>query len=345
MKIAHWCCAAMVVLTPATLLAEERPTAEELLSAYEKSVEQLSRVRIERKQKGPARGPFDFEWTVLRDAGRWKIEKTFVPNGNRPAAKRTKEQTLVGNELVTLSLRYNQDDNPRIGALTAHLERVASRSWIRLGPNGVLFGRVPGDGGVPVWTVMRESGTLERLPKTELVNGTETYVLKSRGKYGEHKLWLDPASGSLPRRIEVTKVAGNLFNEQQLGTAPVADAQPNPRAPNAAVQLPSPSGFSTLIDNIQIENKDGKFVITGFEEKGSITHADGKIVNQNKTEIKFDVVDVNPPVFPENAFRFEVEIPNGTLVSVVDDLPPGYQGPAKTEHEWVDGKIRALTGR
>lgn len=350
MKTAPWFCAAIIAITPAALLSDERPTADELLTAYEKSVEQFSRARMERKQKGPPRGGYDFEWTIFRDGPRWKVDKWFVPNGNRPgpngnrpAAKRSREQTLIGNEIVTLTLRYDPpDDQPRIGILSANLERVASRSWVRLGPVGVLFGRMTGDAGLPLWTIMRESGSLELLPKTEIIDGVETYVLRSRGKYGEHKVWLDPASGRLPRRIEIEKVSGNLLDEQQLGTAPAPNtaAPPKQAPPVRAPVMQLTRGFSTRIDKVKIEKKEGLFVITGYEEEGGITTADGKAATRKRTEIQFQVVEVNPQKFPENAFRFDVEIPNGTIVAVTDNDPPGYQGPVKTEHEWVDGKIR-----
>ena len=51
-----------------------------------------------------------------------------------------------------------------------------------------------GDGGLPLWTVMGEDTKLELAPEPEKIAGVETWVLKSRGKYGEHKVWFDPAS-------------------------------------------------------------------------------------------------------------------------------------------------------
>jgi hypothetical protein len=199
-----------------------------------------------------------------------------------------------------------------------------------------------GDAGLPLWSVMRGAASLELLPQTEIVAGVETYVLKSSGKYGEHQLWLDLASGGLPRRIEIHKQAGNLFNDEQLGTSPAPDTEARPDA-SRPLALPARREYSSRIDKIQIEKREGAFVITGFEDEFSITYATGKVL-ERRSEFKAGVVDINPE-FPENAFRFDVAIPNGTRVSVVENFPLEYQGRIDSNHEWVDGKIRERVGK
>src|SRR5262245_39218725 len=47
MNLVRWLAALLIVVLAADASAGERPTGEELLTAYEKSVEKLSRVRIE----------------------------------------------------------------------------------------------------------------------------------------------------------------------------------------------------------------------------------------------------------------------------------------------------------
>jgi len=356
MKAALWFCVVILALTPAAGLCEERPTADELLAAFEKSVGKLDRVKIEWNVKGRERAPFDQELTLFRDGSRWKTDRLLIPIGDRPNQK-VREQTLIGDEIVSVSLRYDPvDDKPRLGffGLTAFRDRIATRTWSHIGCP-ILFGRTVGELGSPLWTVMREAGSLELLPQTEMIDGIETYVLKSRGKFGEHKLWLDPASGALPRRIEVHKLPGDLLNDEQLGTATApANAEPQP---GTGRQIPRPvmrphREYWTRIDKIQIENQKGIFVITGYEDEGRITFVDDKPPPDGdakktlgmKVEHKFRV-DVDPQEFPEDAFKFAVEIPNGTLVSVLDSYPLQYQGPVKTDHEWFDGKIRPRAGK
>ena len=328
-------------------VAAEPPTADDLLKSFEGSVEKLNRLQIEWKQALP-RG--EIQTTVFRDGPRWKNDRWFLQQGTSPFAEGSRrEQTVISDEILKISLQYNSATDPPLlmPIITAIRDKVSSRTWLQIGQPAILFGRIPGDAGYPLWTIMRESGSLKLL-ETERIGDRDTYVLESQNKYGHHKLWLDPAAGSLPRRIEVRKRAGNLLNDEQLGTTtipkPSAEADPKP-----LVQLQSrrPHKASWLrIDNIQIENLNGAFTITGFEQQGRITFVgepedenDGQPKPVNKMELRFRV-DIDPRTFPDDAFKFAVAIPNGTMVFVADKSPLEFQGPARPEHEWIDGQVR-----
>src|SRR5262249_15084364 len=146
--------------------------------------------------------------TIYRAGGRWKKDRWLFTRGD-PADREgaIREQTLIGGEVMRESLRYEAPDDPPLlmPIIMAVREDIATRRWMQIGPRMVLFGRVSGDGGYPLWTILRESGSLELLPQTEIIDGSETYVVKSQGKFGEHRLWLDLACGGLPRRIEIKK--------------------------------------------------------------------------------------------------------------------------------------------
>lgn len=351
MKTARWVVIVAILGVASNLCGGERPTAAELLTAFEKSVEKLAHVRIEWDVKG-RRGPNDVEVVIFRDGPRWKTDRLLLPKGD-PATRggRVREQTLVGDELLKVSIRYDDNDTPRLSPLVvAFRTRIAERTWLGLGSASIIFGRTNGDAGYPLWTVVRESGSVELLPQTEIVNGVETFVIKSRGKFGDHQLWLDPASGGLPRRIEVHKHPGELLNDEQLGTktTPESPAQPDAKGRVPLRGLPPRNESWVRIDNIQIENQKGIFVITGFDEQGYTTYAGNKKVNSPpktgpKIEHRLRVV-VDPPEFPKDAFDFAVTIPNGTRVSLGDDRPLEFQGVVDSKHEWVDGKIRELAG-
>jgi hypothetical protein len=327
------------------LRAAERPTAEDLLAAFEKSVEKLARVRIEfngttADTKLPNGGSRTTEgqMVIFRDGPRCKVDQvlrtTNLENGNR-SESRSRCQTLVGDEIITVvaPMRGEELGTPTVSA--ARGENVMTQSWQTLGYCMIVFGRIPGDGGHALWTIMRESGSLELLPKTEIVDGVETHILTSRGKYGEHKLWLDAASGGLPRRIEVHKHPGNLLGDEQLGARPAPNAE-KPADPRGRIRVSERRGrreFSTRIGKMKIENSDGVFVITGFEQESSTTYTDGKESNAKK-EHTFRVMLV-PDELPEDTFRFQIAIPNGTRVLVTEnDLR------VDGRFEWVDGKIQ-----
>ena len=350
MRTTHSCLAAALIAVSTLASAGEPPTAEELLATLQKSAEKLNRVRIELNAKAPeVKRPdgrsftSEVDLTILRDGTRWTIDRalrsTTVENGNRSETQ-GREQILIGDEMITAGQHVRGDvlGLPIVAATRS--EQVATRPWLNLGHCAVLFGRMIGDGGYPLWTVMRESGSLERLPESEVVDGVETWVLTSRGKYGEHRVWLDPASGGLPRRMEVHKHPGNLLDEEQLGTKLVSnvESQPDPRGRTQVFGSRPRSEFSSRIDKIQIEDRAGVFVITGFEEDSNTTYVDGKN-SKGKKEHKFRVA-VAPNDFPEDAFQLQIAIPNGTRVLVTENGRP-----IDTKFEWVDGKIRESAGQ
>jgi len=350
MTTTRWLLAAAFVVTFSFPAAGEPPTADNLLTAFEKSVEKLARVRIDENSK--REGDTEVEMTLFRDGPRLKLDRLVQPKGDR--SRRFREQTLIGDDIVLLRLQYNAlDDAPQIVGVSALLERLATRSWFQIGYPQVIFGRIEGDAGYPLWTVMRESDSLERLPATEIVDGCETHIVRSRGKFGTHRLWLDPASGGLPRRIEVSKQPGDLVNDEQLGTstAPNPPAEP-PTKRRIPVRRPR-SEYWGRIDNIQIENQKGSFVITGFDthvgttfvgETSQKSDADKKPRFNWERAYEFRVV-VDPQEFPEDAFRFAIAIPNRTPITVLDSAPLENQRPVNMEHEWMDGKVVKQAGK
>jgi hypothetical protein len=346
MKTTWFVLAAAILVSATAASAAERPTAEELLTAFEKSVEKLNRVRIEWSRKGPATDPPEGsivnggeEYTLFRDGPRWKMDRLLrmitVEKGNR-SESRSREQTLIGDEIIhVMQVERPPGDQPHTPIVSCKRgDGIAARSFREAGPFGFLFGRLWGDAGYPLWTIMREAGSLELLPETETVGGVETYVLKSVGKYGEHQVWLDPASGGLPRRIEVHKRPGHLLDSEQLGTSPAPD-------PNKPIKfsLRIFRTYSCRIDKIQIADRDGVFIMTEFESEENSELTTGK-TRVEKIERKFRVLDINPKEFPENAFRFDIEIPNGTPVWVTEN-----DSRKPTRFEWVDGKIRERAGK
>ncbi|MSR58685.1 MAG: hypothetical protein EXS05_13700 [Planctomycetaceae bacterium] len=185
---------------------------------------------------------------------------------------------------------------------------------------------------------MREASTLTLSPEAEEIDGMPTYMLKSRGKFGEHTVWIDPAHGGLPRRIEIRKQLGDLYDGNQLGSriglAKEPLRKPGQGLPN--MQPPDIRAFSLRIDNVQIENKEGVFVLTAWKATEKITFGDGRS-GDRQTELSVSAVDFKPETLPDDAYRPEIEIPDKTTVQVTDGL-------AGTQYEWVGGKIQVRGG-
>ena len=378
MKAALWFLVAVLSITTSPVLSAERPTPEELLAAYQKSVEKLARVRIEHVEKHPESNleqirvgtkndqkttpsvkkvsvAMTDERTVVRDRSRWNIinvsRVTNIPDGTQNQRSRRFE-SIVGDQVR--SLQSSQQGL----FLTAWLDRDRATKteqpggqddpnrmvWKMLGGAKFLFGRLSGDADEPIWDVMREASTLELLPETEEVGGVQTHVLNSHGKYGEHTVWLDSKSGGLPRRIEIRKQLGNLYDDNQLGVL----AGQSGDEPRRIVKVGSGNGitgifqkpdireFSLRIDKIELENKNGVFVMTSWNSEENTTTGNAKTERRVRSEHSVPSVNFGPEAVKEDAFRFHADIPNKTRVIVMDGGPGA-------EYEWIDGEIKVST--
>jgi len=335
---------AVLAIGSSAALSGEPPTAEELLTAYQKSVDHFTRARFQCVSKHPEQLVGDDkslahtnERSVVRDGTHWKVGKdsrfTIVENGTKREGGDYREM-VVGGQL--LEVIKNLDGTV---AVTAWLDptRVKQLPWRALGGAESVFGRFEGDADKPLWEVMRETSTLELLPETQEINGAKTYALESRGKFGEHTVWIDPDRGGLPRRIEIRKNLGDLYSEIQLG-ARVGAVDEAPRKPGSIPraapprQPPDIRAFSLRVDDIQIEKRDGAFVMTAWKTEEKVTFGDGR-PGDRREEHAVGAVDFKPETWPKDALRLTIEIPDKTRVSVRD----GLDG---TNYEWIGGEVR-----
>ncbi len=364
MQTTRWVLAAAILVPVSGASVADRPTAEELLGAYQKSVEPFTRAQIEWTERRPKRQIGEdrilevaHERAIVRNDSRWRVSDVTRQSQTSNGVKRefvARQDFIVGEQVVSVQLIDTRDGkqvpveqglqiiawlDPRNGrgaeggALGRGLDPEQTL-WSVVGGARILFGKFSGDAGQPIWKVMRDSSTLEVLPETEVIGGFETLVLKSRGKFGSHTLWLDMKAGGLPRRIEVVKKLGDLYDDDQFG-ARIGQAEEPPRLPGKRPppdQKPDLRESSLRIEDIRIENKDGVFFIAAWNADERITRGDGKS-NGGHVEYSVSTVNVKPETWPENAFRPSIEIPNKTRVFARDGLPG-------TEYEWLDGKIQ-----
>ena len=345
------------------LRAGEPDTAEGMLAAYEESVGRVAAFRIEYVAKewdsealkgAPEKLADSYlhkkEATIVHQDFRWRIATVFrrTPRtGDRVQFARVAgveyrfdEFLGVRQGLHTQWASSSADDPPRIENINVMLpgEDKGDDHGRYLDWSDVVFGVTPCDARRPIWKVMREAGTLELLPEERVIDEHPTRVLRSSGPYGRHTLYLDPKFGFLPRRVEVHKQTGHLWNDVQLGV----EQNPSARVPEAARARLKARGMlqpnyeisdsSSLITNFQIEEKSGQFVTTAFDylQKQTIK-TEGRVEEkQEKTEYRGRVFEVNPENWPANAFDNSVDIPDGTPVRTPN---PGRS------LTWKDGTI------
>lgn len=159
---------------------------------------------------------------------------------------------------------------------------------------------------------------------------------------GEHTLWIDRKSGCLPRRIQIRKQLGNLWDDVQIGALAGQSSEPAERtvvAPNgikSRIRTPDIREFELTVDNIELQEVGGLFVMTKWsvEETTAIGNAKAKrrSTSQNSVRDVEFVKDVEP-----KSFQLETVVPNGTSVNVMDGAPGA-------RYEWIDGAVKQRGG-
>jgi hypothetical protein len=148
------------------------------------------------------------------------------------------------------------------------------------------------------------------------------FLLEANGRHGHYKLWLDPEVGYNPRRIEVRKQLGDLAGKKPLGSRP-HDTSVGlwPEAREVAFEL--------IVDSIAVDSLQGAHVITHFTQTQTQTFEQGATTVW-KSVHSLSEIKLNPAFSPES-FHVEMEIPNGTSITV--------DGEPNIQYRWYDGKI------
>lgn len=180
--------------------------------------------------------------------------------------------------------------------------------------------------------ILRESPDISVAPSVEQINGANTYkVSAAHPEFGRYTLWLDPAIGYLPRRIEVNKGKAHRY---YLG--PVGDRN---RADDGEPISLEEVDFE--VDNFVYEEIGGRNVIIFFEARKMERYAGDKFVEFNwiyeRTKIDFD-----PPMPEVSPFSLD-NFPNGARfhdgkLKLLFELKDGYLHAAG-----LDKTIREIT--
>ena len=360
MRTFPFCAIAILSLVSSVVHAGDRAAAEQLLTAYEKSQARLNSFHIEcvTKEWDGELPPADAEkdalaasrvqkTTIFHHDFRWKIallhpkpKSGVPPTAARQSGVEYRYDDFLGAK-QGLHVQWASDDvnePPVLDFVGVRLfgAQAGDNHDRYLNSIDFVLGRTPCDDRNYLWTLMREAANLELSPDVELVAGHKTRVLTSTGRFGEHKVWLDPEFGFLPRQVVVSKQSGHLFNAIQLGV----EQDPSARVP-AAARLPPGTKIrpkytieksESRLDNIELAKSEDRFVITGFDyvQEQTFKFADRVEQRKLKTEYRAQIVDLQADGWPPNAFETTVAIPNGTPVSSPD---PGQS------FVWMNGRI------
>jgi len=311
--------------------AEERPEAKELLGRFRQTMEQLTTYYSAATCKTV--DPFANEASRTKYVVTSK-EFTLVRHGGRLRFGGVRHMSTAKGDMFTMGEEHLIDD-------AFFPKELVGFAWNRFDPNRLfvnplnldgerkpesvrtmsdapfpMFGGSITDSG-QLWWMMERATTLEVLPGMETVAEHKTYVVKSQGKDGIHTVWLDPEFGCLPRKIVVDKLPGHLSGMIQLGV----------KRNNSSLEE-----LHRQFDNIKLERKQEQFLITAYDmktEEIKLTD-DRREQLTNRTEFRVQTIELDSTLWPPNAFRLAVEIPEGTLVVNRTRQPCGV---------WKNGKI------
>ena len=150
-------------------------------------------------------------------------------------------------------------------------------------------------------------------------SGTQGQVvqLESNGPYGKHTVWIDPAAGYLPTRIEVVKQGPHVMNGTKISS--------QKRRPNDGDIWPNQKliRYRQRIENIVTQTVDDHPLIAGFtmtqvyeyDQGDSLTWTHRVAIQDVRTSLDWDDASLFQPT---------IEIPDGTRVYVNDSRNIDY---------------------
>jgi len=296
-----------ILLTLSFCANEEQPSAEELISEYEKSLSALARSAYEIQTvmvvdtPQPTKNPKCTvrKTSVCRDSERWDV----VAEDRSTSTSGELIISRCGKILDERSIRYESDGNEPpemiyVDSDFSEIDKVKVRACLGGGiiTEGYLFAeRLP--------DIFRSSPSLRVRNDREDIDGHLTYVLESQSDYGDISIWLDPNSSFHPRRIELHKSGDDILDGQ-----PLASSRPNRKLfPREPLQE-----YSNVVESVKIEEINGISVMTEANITESWAFSSGQVVRISY-DFKLSKIDMNPDFNALKAF-VDIKVPDGTPV-------------------------------
>lgn len=355
------------------IVADERPSPEQLLLQYEQAVGRMATVHLEAVEKTLEKNNMInggsmtaiVKMAIFHDDWRWKIKsdnRHVAKNGARGFANESRSEFILKDQLLTASMSDSINgqlqpvvsgggfrDNPSVTAFPGG-KAMEYRAWRDLSSARVLFGRLPGTANQSLWQVLRDARLAVR-PEPEMVGRARTWVLESRGKFGQHSVCLDAEHPGVPRKVEIKKECDDSYDGLTLkeldgtflyGTGYARKPQtPRRPPPGFGRNLPEPKSavlkeWTCRVDDVEIEVKQGVPVVLAFQYAEDFLFDDGRH-EPDRRSLRVDKVEFDRERWPADAFEFWINVPDGHNVTVFLEANGKIdEGP----YEWWKGKVR-----
>lgn len=167
-----------------------------------------------------------------------------------------------------------------------------------------------------------KNSDLRLLEQQEEIEGNLSYAIEAQTLYGEHKFWLDPTVGYLPRRVEVHKEKGDLLFNGPLSDFTIENDD------NQRIAL---ARYDVIIDSIKYLKIGEVNYPTQARIITKMTYSDGRIIERERHHKRLNI-DVDPNF--DLLVDFRIFAPEGTRVY--------HENYPSILYEWRGNKIIPL---
>ena len=314
------------------------PTLENILESYRAALSASDRIALDAQYDVQIRGTIDAQAPVReshrvvhrRDGDRYDVcmDSTFYDRSGTTLYTR-RIWTVVQNGRELTFQGKSPEDISGFVAAGRITDRSIDQAHVMNGPGQELDGYVEGD-GLRLPDVLASANEIHLAPAPVEINGHLTYAIEADTKYGHYALWIDPAAGFNPRRIELRQRGDSIRYGEPISKPP----QPNLNSEFEVFPHEAIDEYVTVIDVSLIERIDDVFVPTAATRRVETNYRDGRSAVFD-TAYKRSAVDLHPDFASLQAFK--LNLPDG--VFVIDNMAAGVQ------FEWRNGGITPVVGR
>jgi hypothetical protein len=297
--------------------SEQIPGKEQIISFYENSlsmpIKAVYTIDSNQNVEGmewPANVTYHF--TMYRDGLRKSVD-----GFERITLKKTNEVIEETNMMRILDKRsimvMTSTHQPLLVYVDSEKERKKGEKafYAALGGGMITEGFMIGLENQRIPEYLRTCSNLTMRDKIEDIEGNPTYVIEGQGNQGKIILWLDPAKGHRPRRVELYKTSESIYYGQPLASY----HSERPELKDKKIK-----DYKAVCDSINIDDINGTYFITsGRMSETRIFTDDSKFTLISNFHISN--INLNPDF--DVIKPFDLKVPDGTPLSD-GDFPGGH---------------------